>query len=400
MPCGTITEGSREPAQEQVTGLHKWGDDITGDHEEDYVVNSYARQDFKSTRGECIPRYHARVKAGELLPHTNFEQFESSSFVVGTTLARRDIPGSQSNAWYEYHYPKPPESYFPYADGEQYRYHLREGEVSDYIADRSFQYEVQKAAARIYTQGHDTLTFLAELAKVRQMFANLVKRLLSLGPTKGDPSFYFKPWVKKKPGEWLEARYGWRTLIYDLQDLQNAMENLKAERKRFSERSGTSYSFNEQTSYQTSQDAYGRYKVYTKTDEVVVGVRGSVQADIEPANFQFAPILTAWELLPFSFVIDWLINIGQSLASIHFLTMNSHYVASGGYNVRVERRLERTIHYAYDAGFSGHQKADGYAVANYSLRIPTSVSSIPQIRVRIDAFKIADLMAILYQLLK
>lgn len=178
------------------------------------------------------------------------------------------------------------------------------------------------------------------------------------------------------------------------------MENLKAERKRFSERSGTSYSFNEQTSYQTAQDAYGRYKIYTKTDEVEVGVRGSVQADIEPANFQFAPILTAWELLPFSFVIDWLINVGQSLASIHFLTMNSHYVASGGYNVRVERRLERTIHYAYDSGFSGHQKADGYSVANYSLRIPTSVSSIPQIRVRIDAFKIADLMAILYQLLK
>lgn len=396
MPCGNLEEGEVEQATstEAYSYVHKWGSDIDGPHEETLEGYSFVEQSYRRTHGVCTPNFHARQKAGELLPHTYFEQFESSSFATGSFDYHADIPGSSTNAWFEYVSPNIPSFFFSGDPGK--RFWLREDEVKAYLEDREFTYDVQKAAARIYTQGHDSLTFLAELAKTRQLFANIVKGMLGFKPKLSKLKPQTVNGIKSIPGKWLEARYGLRPLLYDLNDLQDAMENMRSERKRYSERSGSSYSNNSVSTISTTPDAtYGRWLDYITTDTVIIGTRGSVQADIQPANFQFAPILTAWELMPFSFILDWLVNVGQSLAAIHFLTLNSQYVASGGLQCRVERRVERVWHSGSMTGFT---KANGYGLGVYSTRIPTSVSSIPQVRARLDAFKIADLLAIIYQL--
>jgi hypothetical protein len=254
-------------------------------------------------------------------------------------------------------------------------------------------YYVQAAAAKIQSNGFDALTFIAELASLRSMFMNtlvaLTKRLSKIGER-------FDVF-----DTWLEGRFGWRTFIYDLQDLQKAIRqfNELKVRSRYAQKVGNSFST--QKVFTATGTSSGITHQYTETFQLDISVRGSVIAEIEIPNFQFNLAVTAWEIVPFSFVIDWLWNVGQSLQALSFLLHVKQYSASSGFRIGAYatgdfRTLSKdstvvTIYNNY-----GTYSATGYL----EVRSPSTVRFNPMIKFNINGFKWLDAFALIMQQLK
>lgn len=375
MPCGTKVTGSLEPDTEMSTTTISGYTNTTYDEEIETSV------EYLSTTGECLPNFNSRVRKGELLPMTNFSQLK----VSGETSGYKDYKYFPLNP--DNHYTNPN---FGMRTAFEVDWHLDRNHLAQHIPD--FSNEVSAAAAKIYDTGHDTLTFLSELHKVRDMISRMGESIARLATgRKVDPSFF------SVPGKWLEYRYGWRTLIFDLEELNETLGNLHEERKRFKERSGTSFTKLEAegpTVIETS--AVARHE-RTYIDHIEVGVRGSIVADIEPPQFKFNPITTAWELIPFSFIIDWVINIGTYISSLSFLASTQKYYAAGGYQITMHRKTIDEWVYTEPSTQDGTYIAFGECTATLTERVPTTVSLTPPTKLKFDGYKLLDIVAILIQ---
>jgi hypothetical protein len=258
-------------------------------------------------RGQSIPNFHKRKKAGELLPHTYFTKTEITKLSV--------TPGS-------YHATDG-------ADPSRY-IKLKQGNpkvivpVIAHLPDDSRSgAEIQRAAANIYSNGFDALTFLIESKKTATMFGDFSKRLKGLATNRGRLRS-----AKELSRLWLEGRYGWRQLAFDAKSLHNAVTEFNSGRRIWSERSGYSYS---ESKTETIASGVGHVDWrHKRTTTTVHSIRGAVSTLVELDRFVSNPINTAWELLPLSFVLDWALTVGNSIQSAALLTRSSALTASAG----------------------------------------------------------------------
>lgn len=247
------------------------------------------------------PHYRARLKRGELLPLNDYDKTSrratyASSYVTSDPTA--------NPVWTSYYTPDaglPP----GYATLPDLDYSLLESELpspGDYL---------QAAAAGVYGQGWDALTFAGELGKTATMFRQIGKSLISLMSVRNWPSLY------------LQYRYGWRTLYYDLLQLQKAIQQIDDKRKRFQERRFGRFDLT--VSIPTSWNYSTSYGAVSSVIKYKLGVGGAVVADIEPPKISFNPVKTGWELVTASFIVDWFINIGQWIDAMSFLVVQERY---------------------------------------------------------------------------
>lgn len=326
--------------------------------------------------GWDIPEFHRRVREGELLPHTPFYQFS----VTGSSEGVYDWTSEgDTRLWYAGNYP-----HFN-------TWQMTEARIKEYVPS-SYDKYVTEAASKIYGQGFDALTSLAELKDVRRTFVNLAKGLKKLEiPNLLD-------W-RKRTSNWLSLRYGWRPLIYDIVGLNEAIKNLNEKRTRFKERAGTKYT-NTYVEYDTVEhSAY--WTDHVITTQVETGIRGSVIADIEVPAFQFNPLQTGWELVPFSFVLDWFFTVGTALSAISFAVHQKAYAASAGYQLKVTRSLAVTMGDTKENFIEGPgQTQVGQSVAVLQVRNPCPIPYIPHFALKMNEFKVLDLISLILQRLK
>lgn len=353
----------------------------------------------RETRGQRLRDYFTLVSDGKLIPHTGFVQHSC----VGKAWGSQDrletwTDGKWRRAKIQNfvasvanHIESP---FMGEADKVLPYYYIGAAEALDYADESVLPGLITEAQSKAYSSGHDTLTFLAELHKLKAMFASRAQKLLTLPKPIAS--------AKSKPGDWLEWRYGWRTALFDLKSLSDAIVDINDNRKRISQRSGFS-----QTSTHVISDVETASEInsytYTTTTEVEVSYRGSVVADFSPPRFQINPVVTAWELLPYSFIIDWFLGIGVWLNSLSFMTLSKGEVSSGGFQVHLKRSLDRRVlswNTIAGATFSGTRELFYEVDSVTQKRIPMSASNLPSIRLKIDEFKIIDLIAILYQRLR
>jgi hypothetical protein len=276
---------------------------------------------------------------------------------------------------------------------------LIEDDLAAYLPNKYDQY-VQEAAAKIYSSGHDTLTFLAELADVRHLFVSAAKTMLKLKVPDNYWKFIkntrrLKSW-KDMSNEWLSARYGWRTLLYDIEDLNKAIRRINAERRtRFSERAGNKTST---TNQETNLHEYAHFYLREIVqDKISVSLRGSVTADAWIPEFQFNPLVTGWELIPLSFVLDWFITVGKAISAVSFLALESQYAASCGYRIEIVRDLETFIEDTKPTFCDGEMQQTGHSEASLEVRTPCSVPALPHLTVKMNTSKVFDLLALIVQ---
>jgi hypothetical protein len=144
-----------------------------------------------------------------------------------------------------------------------------------------------------------------------------------------------KHWVKTISGLWLEKVFGWDPLLHDIEDAYEAYQRalyklvtsrvVSASYKDYADRTSSLTSVDRST---TLQNVNG-VGIYTRwngllTEYCQIRYKGRVDLDVEAtkwdnlALFGFKPnefIPTAWELLPWSFLADYFVNIGDILTA-------------------------------------------------------------------------------------
>lgn len=154
---------------------------------------------------------------------------------------------------------------------------------------------------------------------------------------------------------WLEARYGWVPFMKDVQDAVNTLMDLSGKPEALATKvtaKASQFSTNTQKDVlvYASDDPYG-IRVYctvirTSLEDYRATWRFKARSADLPARFGLVnPLEVVWELVPFSFVADWFLPIGDYLAALdvplrfehlggtygtRFQTMNQVTATSGG----------------------------------------------------------------------
>lgn len=113
---------------------------------------------------------------------------------------------------------------------------------------------------------------------------------------------------------WLETRYGWRILAYDIEAAQEAYQTLNRTSPNFR---GSSSDTSSETTFTpwfnpgtySGLECWFRWQV--TTEKRIRAFCGGVHNIDIPVSVD--PIVTAYELIPYSFVADWFLNIGANL---------------------------------------------------------------------------------------
>lgn len=172
----------------------------------------------------------------------------------------------------------------------------------------------------------DALTFLAELKQTQLMFAQ------NLSAVNGFAERAAK-WATKKArkgrnrsfsevldrfnGKFLEYQYGWKPLIHDLQDACVALTASSVEFVKGRASQVVQHNDSRSTVIDVAPAGAKRYRTETViATHRVHGWAASEVKDGVPARFGFDPFKTGWEIVPYSFVIDWFIDVGSWIDTV------------------------------------------------------------------------------------
>lgn len=190
-----------------------------------------------------------------------------------------------------------------------------------------------EALAKVNTDAWDLGTFLAEITKtvglINRFRGNVERRSSSI--VQSLKARKVRPWASTAAvltafsESWLEYRYGWRTLVFDLQDIAEALERLNQLKSR--PKRGSSFAETvAENSVQMQLTPYISFIAGTPTPmgstlarfDVTYSqvrsryARASVMVEALANDLAFIdPLTTAWEIVPFSFIVDWFVNIGD-----------------------------------------------------------------------------------------
>lgn len=133
---------------------------------------------------------------------------------------------------------------------------------------------------------------------------------------------------------WLEAQFHWKPLLSDIDDGARALAEINTNQALKAARitAKSEVSANPIETYGSSGQGLAGWQVHTVTvEDVVVVYRGAVSVHarnsmlMRPELLGFNPasfVPTAWELVPYSFLIDYFTNVGDVLAGWAALTSN------------------------------------------------------------------------------
>lgn len=134
--------------------------------------------------------------------------------------------------------------------------------------------------------------------------------------------------------EWLKFRYGIMPILYDIEGIIKAVERDKAKGRHHARGSKTVSKSDLRPPLIWSHGDVDTTYQDTYTDEVIVKCGLVYDAKLSVADylgFNLRSIPKAgWELIPFSFVVDWLLNVQQYIAALSAFGMAPE---SGGYTV-------------------------------------------------------------------
>lgn len=340
----------------------------SGGTSNDYPASGRLSLELLESEGWKTPNFYQRLNAGELLPYNPWIQF-SENAKVRTSFDYQYTSGT--HCWGDS---------YPYLKDT---FRVSRGTLVLALNSYDATQLTQESAAKIYQNGSDALTFLAELHKVKSLIGNALNTLISILRNPAN-------WAN----QWLQIRYGWRILLYELEEIDQLLESLgnHTTYARYKESTGSSDAFQELSIIDVAESSYVK-KMASVVDSYSISTRGSVVADVRVPRLQFNAVQTAWELQRYSFVVDWVLDLGQWISALSFFGMQEKHVAAHGYQVDLTRNLMGVI--VNKTGMDS-SSFDLDASLKYSLtvRTPASVSKLPQFKLDLGVAKIIDLVAL------
>lgn len=162
---------------------------------------------------------------------------------------------------------------------------------------------INEAIANARSKSFDASTFLAEFSDIIRLFTSI----------KGNLIRYAQKMNTRTAAEsWLTYRYGIQPLISDLGKLQSMMGSLEG--KYYPRGHAESYTSSTTSSIWTKPRSNSPIEFRTETSTQTT-VRASAMFECSGHNIQFDPFVTAYEIVPFSFVVDWFFSLGSAIAA-------------------------------------------------------------------------------------
>lgn len=327
----------------------------------------------RSHVGADTPNYWALKKRGGIMPVNDFSQEEYDMWCNGhgtyTNSQGYVYTGSGFNSLHDYVYPGP-------------------GDVARYLSDVNFDLLQQEAHASLM-DSFDVLTWVAELRKLPALFSGSVVTLIRL---LGDPSSYkliMSPRSEVLADAYLELRYAWRPLIYDMRSIQNILNKGAWRNEIIKKRRGQSFGLSNQiTGIYPSDGAISA--TYHRFDTVMVSAHSSVLAKMAGPRLNANVMLTTWELIPYSFVIDWFLGVQRALNALQAVQLHPEAVSWNGY--RVDINFTGFADVVAQPGWTA--SADMTSGGSYSVVKRWSDPSTnlkPQFNLHLNSWKVLDL---------
>jgi hypothetical protein len=227
--------------------------------------------------------------------------------------------------------------------------------------------------------------------------------LMALGVTKQRGSSNWRRGSKTAASRWLEIRYGWLPLIYDVQGVINAYNAVA--KPRFTAR-GYANDLADHTATGVATLAPQLKFNFTFRREVEKRYRAYILYEVDQRTFLTQKLgllqlpLTAWELVPWSFVIDWFVNIGDWCESIS--PQVGVNILATGYTVAKTYTAQHTVNsatllapYVSAVGLAGN--SDFY-LARTKSRVPKLPPfPMPRVNVKFNPKRAVDSIALLVQ---
>lgn len=237
-----------------------------------------------------------------------------------------------------------------------------------------------EATARVRSQGLDVGTFVAEFRKTVRLIdrfqTNVFRRANQLA--NAHKANIAQKGLTAFSESWMEGRYGWRILLYDINEINLAVEKLKSgittrarayasdevrglatwnNRSPVLENFGTNLNPNNRSDVVMSMTA-------TKT----ITRRAGALADLVLEDIAFLdPLVTAWEVIPFSFIIDWFTNIGDLVGTFSPFANGELVGLWTSERTRIERTFE-SLAVPYQDTVTSSVSGDNFGVLRTSYK--------------------------------
>jgi len=334
--------------------------------------------------GQCTPGFHKKRRSGQLLPYTNWFQEEFSG-TLGVHPSRIKYTGNQAGDYFSDWITGTRPSIYE----APIRY-LNDSTLASIAPDVS--YLLNQAAASAYSShSYDLGTFLGELPETLKMLSNTVQRFKDIKDRKFRKLKHFDP-----HSFLLEARYGWSPMYRDLKAMHKQFLRQQKAITRVVGRSQASASTS--ASWTTTTSDAMRTITYAWQDAITVTCMASVAADYTQSAWKLNPVATGYELIPYSFVVDWFWNLSQAIRASSLILGASALTACGGAKTTNTRTFTLTATAKSGCVYTQNPSGSATTSAICTSRWPTSVPYVPPIQVRLDGNKIADLIAMISQL--
>lgn len=260
------------------------------------------------------------------------------------------------------------------------------------------------AAANAAASDFDALTWAAEFGKTAAHLGSVGRRFNAFASDLARRAYRYSSAVRKAKRRgpwaifqdlWLEARFAWRPYIYDVRGAVKALETLQ---NKYDINSGRGRLVQ---SLDASYDS-GMIEVHPQIDKRVVETlvgeriyRGKSWCDFSSQNaraFGRDPLTTIYELTPYSFIVDYFVDVGGWVQTI-IPRLSGRYRAHS-YSYKTEYTLTQTVNSYGKAGatYDATPSKTVIKVREY-VRWPTGIP-VPPLLPQLTAARVTDIAAI------